>query len=171
VTRVDTIRAEQGRELELPAATIDALRTVGVPRELRLAGWLGPTLFSSEIGDGRVSEGEHGYLIGSIRETLSAAGTGVYARFWIQRGTGTVLWESLGRHEAKFVNSDVQSFVSLLKFLCTAWDAIGDSNADDIQRLIQQLVSEISRLDPLALKDAETYWPCWVEELKTHRDG
>jgi hypothetical protein len=145
---------------QLPLATIESLRTVGVPGELRLAGWLGPTLFSSEVSDGRLAEEKDGYLLGSVRETSGAPQ--VHARFWLQRGTGTVLWES--PRGPTFANSDVGSFTWLLNYFAAEWGA-GDLGDESLQRLITGLRREIERLDPRALKDDDGFWPAWIAQL------
>jgi hypothetical protein len=61
---------EQAASLDLPAGAKTALRTVGVPADLRLLGWQGPTLFTSEIQDRPLRELGDGYVIGSVRETV-----------------------------------------------------------------------------------------------------
>jgi hypothetical protein len=146
------------QRLDLPLSTIETLRTVGVPRELRLAGWLGPTLFSSEISDGRMSEEREGYLLGSIRETSGAPQ--VYARFWLQRATGVVLWES--PRGPTVANSDVGSFTRSLNYFATGW---GDPDDESLQRLIAELRGEIERIDPRALEDEDGFWPTWIAQL------
>ena len=39
-------------DIDLPGRTVELLRSVGVPREIRLKGWVGPSLFTSELHDG-----------------------------------------------------------------------------------------------------------------------
>lgn len=71
--------------IDLPDSTVRALSTTGVPHELRLPDWPGPTLFHSELGAkagaGRLvhtsepgaivarSGTNAGYIIGSVRST------------------------------------------------------------------------------------------------------
>jgi hypothetical protein len=125
---------------------------VGVPHELRLTGWEGPTLFSSEISDGRISTGEHG---------LDPAGHR-------HRVVG-IIGHSGG--ESAIRQHGLRELCELAEnFFCNAWNNIPDLSAEGIEGLIHELVSEIRRLDPLALEDAAGYWPGWIEELSGQRE-
>jgi hypothetical protein len=53
----------------LDTETISFLRTQGIPAELGREGWVGPTLFTSELADGTLKRNAAGeWVLGTIRE-------------------------------------------------------------------------------------------------------
>ena len=79
-----TLRASTLQTATIPESAKIALSSVGVPDELRLPSWVGPTLFTSEIRDGQLRRLEDafpsqggamatGYLLGTICELVVGA--------------------------------------------------------------------------------------------------
>jgi hypothetical protein len=96
----------------LDTETISVLRTQGVPAELRLEGWLGPTLFTAELADGMLKRNAAGeWILGTICETQGPS-MGVPLADFVIRGTQVVLVD--GQTE-RLVNRSVARFVSSIE--------------------------------------------------------
>lgn len=172
----DVLPASATLGVELPEATLRALTTTGVPRELRLPEWPGPTLFTSELGGGRLvstadpaaivarTGAETGYLLGSVRDTTGDVGH-VHAAFALRRGTGEVfLLEVLDPSIDRFVASDLAVFLTALDAFHTAWPLM--VSGPTREAVVASFRALLTKLDARALEDPESYWPGWLEELE-----
>ncbi len=162
--------------LELPRAALDALTTSGLPQELRLRDWGGPTLFTSEIGGGRLvatsdpgalvtrAGPDEGYVVGSVRETLDEEPT-PYAVFALRRGTGEVWLLDVGDPaNDRFVNTNLTTFLASLDAFHAAFARLVD-DAPDRGRIVDSFRALLATMDARALAHEDHYWPGWLEEL------
>lgn len=173
--RTHVLSAAAIEGVDLPADVRETLTTRGVPDELRLPDWNGPTLFTSELGAGRlVSTAEPGalvaragpdeaYVVGSVRETLDEPT--VYAVFALRRGTGEVwLLDANDPDGDRFVSSGLGPFLRSLEAFRAAFDRMV-ADSPDRERIVASFQALLEKLDPRALDDQENYWPGWLEEL------
>ena len=160
------LNADAIAHLELDSATRRELIEIGVPIEIRLDGWLSPTLFTSELGYGRVRmlaalrrvADERDFdlaVIGTIRETQLAS-SDAYSAFCIAPGGELRVIDLGSERRDTFVNSSVTTFRASLEAFVTWW------RADDIEAIRGQL----SSIDPRAMADEDHYWPVWLEDLE-----
>jgi hypothetical protein len=142
--------------LDLPIPTKNLLRSEGIPVDLRLRGWAGPTLFTAEIREGRVGVRGSDYVIGSVRETLDAHDA--YSFFCLRRGSGDLYLALTNQPKSdRFVNSSLQSFMTSLRFFAQAWEDTRDFHATNIDNLIAGLRDLLHRVDPPALSNPNNY--------------
>ncbi len=141
----------------LGTETIFFLRTQGVPAELRLEGWVGPTLFTSELADGMLKRNTAGeWVLGTIRETQGSS-IGVSLADFVIRGAQVVLVDGqterlVNRSVARFVSS-IEEFHSAFAALLV-WTEAGPS-----------VLAASQRIDPEAFNRPDGYWSLWVEEF------
>jgi hypothetical protein len=166
---VDRMEPMALETVDLPAATKVVLRA-GLPREVRLPGWLGPTVFSSEIGSGSLEKlagfapalERHALsgalVVGSVRETQSEPHA--YAAFCLRQPSGEVWIVDTGApNAARFVNFGLDPFLRSLRLLVSAWPAKG-AKQFPANRNLQE---ELEQLDRKAFARADNYWPTWLE--------
>lgn len=137
----------------LDTETISFLRTRGIPAELRLEGWIGPTLFTSELTDGTLKRNVGGeWVLGTIRETqgMSIA----LAEFVIRRGQVVLL----DGHAERHVNRSVVTFVGAIEAFHSAFAARPIGNAGSV-------LAASERIDPDGFNMPGGYWSTWVEEF------
>jgi hypothetical protein len=159
--------------VDLPPETIRALITTGVPRELRLPDWLGPTLFTSELGNGRLERtdgpdpivartGDHaGYVVGAVRDAKTGF---AYAVFVLQHRTGAALLLDLGSaDDDRFVNSSLTTLLASLRAFRVAWPGL--VSGEGAGPMVQSFRSLLEKLDPPALAHPDHYSPGWLEDL------
>jgi hypothetical protein len=140
----------------LDADAIEFLRTHGIPAELRLAGWAGPTLFTSAIADGALRRNAGGeWVLGTIRETQGHSGA---AAEFVIRGAQVVLIDENGAWPA---NSSVAQFVRSIEAFHTAFAALPDGAEAG-----RSVLDEVERIDPVAFARPAGYWAMWVEEFR-----
>ncbi len=157
-------------QLELSPATVKQL-LVGLPCEVRLPEWLGPTLFSSEIGGGevqRMSERfdvdafREAYVVGTSRETQGAPGP--YAAFCIRPGSDALWLVDLdGAPQPRFVNSNLDAFLRCLHGFVSVWPHVRGASDEKVAQIAQELRASIDRIDPAACTEDDSYWPTWIE--------
>jgi hypothetical protein len=141
----------------LDTQTISFLRTQGVPPELQLEGWAGPTLFTSGLADGMLKRNTAGeWVLGSIRETQGSSIGASLADFVI-RGAQVVLVD--GQTE-RHVNRSVAMFISSIEAFHSAFAAlpVGTEAGPSV-------LSAALRIDPEAFNTPDGYWSLWVEEF------
>lgn len=139
-----------------------------LPPEIRLAGYAGPTLFTSEVHGGElrplatfdVSLRRHAQaaspVIGTIRETQGAPIA--YAAFCVEPGTGYVVIVDLDPpHVVRFVNRSVEQLVATLRAVADGWPRAADDET--------ALRGELAAIDPAALADDDAFWPTCLETL------
>lgn len=173
----DRLHLEERRGLELPGATLDALIGDGVPRELALPDWEGPTLFSSELTSGRListtepgalieRRGEHeGYVLGAVRDRETKL---AYSAFVLRKGIGDVwLLDATRPEDDRFVNGSLDAFLASMHAFHTAFPHLVDTlDESERRRLVASFRALLTKLDPRALETPEHYWPGWIEELE-----
>ncbi len=163
--------------LDLPKATLEALTTSGVPPELCLPDWGGPTLFTSEIGEGRLVPtsdpgalvsrlgDEEGYILGSVRETVDYV-PAPYAVFVLRKGSGEVyLLDVSDPASDRFVNTSIGTFMASLLAFRTAFARLVDDSPDRA-KVVASFRKLLAKLDEPALDDEDHYWSGWLEELE-----
>jgi hypothetical protein len=146
----------------------------GVPRVVQLPGWMGPTFFSSELGDGRLRTLESfapaigevcdvsGWVLGSVREPLSWTAEEASAAFVMQRRTGHVLLVDLEQGgQPTFVNSSAALFLDAIDVFLQWWQTSRRTDAE-----IRRIREDLARLDGPAMAAAGSYWPQWLEDLR-----
>jgi hypothetical protein len=161
--------------VDLPAETLDLL-VRGVPAEVRLPDWAGPTLFSSEIGGGRLLSTDHadaavprtpsaGYEIGTVRETQGFPTA--YGAFVLRPGTGEVwLVDKERPADDRLVNTSLAAFMTAIEAFRVAWPRLVDDDLDYREDFVAAFRALLERLDAASLADPEHYWPGWLEELE-----
>jgi SUKH-4 immunity protein len=163
--------------LPIPDSAKLVLSTRGVPDDLRLPGWQGPTLFTSEIREGYLrgfsqlfSLSEQpvpsGFVIGTIRETMGASPGEAYAVFTLTGDGRVVLVDLVGDHVHRFVNSSLERFLDSLTLFLDAWPGVSLSDGAATAAAVVRLHDLMTRLDPAAWDSAHHYWPTWFEELE-----
>lgn len=139
----------------LDTETISFLRTQGVPAELRLEGWAGPTLFTSELADGMLKRNAAGeWVLGTIRETQ---GSSIALADFVIRGAQVVLVDG---HTERRVNRSVAAFVSSIEAFHSAFAALPVGTEAGVS-----ILAASERIDPEAFKTPDGYWSLWVEEF------
>lgn len=150
-----------------------------LPSEIRLAGWLRPTLFTPEAHDGqlvtlaafdatlRAHEHAESLVVGTVRETQGATHT-AYAAFCADPGTGNIFLVDLDApYRVRFVNSGLEEFVACLATFVSAWARLGDSNEAALPAAIRELRSELAAIDATAVSGVDAFWPTSLESV-TH---
>ena len=176
-----TLRASILKNATIPESAKIALSSVGVPDELRLPGWVGPTLFTSEIRDGELRRLEDafpspggamstGYLLGTIRETIRGPSEQAYAAFVIEEGQGRVYLVDLDDpRSARLTNSSLEHFLRSLELFYEAWPALTSDHEPAAAAALTLLQNRMAEVDPEAWKQDDSYWATWVEELVIDR--
>ncbi len=171
------LHLEERRALDLPGATLDTLIGDGVPRELSLPDWDGPTLFSSELADGRLvstaspgalveRRGDHeGYILGAVRDRESRA---VYSVFVLRKGIGDVwLLDATRPEDDRFVNGSLDAFLASMHAFHAGFAHLVETlDEAERRRLVTSFRMLLTKLDARALEDPEHYWPGWLDELE-----
>lgn len=143
-------------DVELPAEAKALLRDVGVPAELRLADFPGPTLFSSELEAGHLTAAGDGYVIGSIRQ-----GETSFAFYTLRRGDGAVrLVDLTGTAPDRPVNADLRRFLACLRRFHEDWPRLSTAETLELRDAFR---AELLRIDPGCLREPEAYWNTWLE--------
>jgi len=170
----------------LPAQLDHELRESGVPVQAMLAGWAGPTLFSSELGDGKLvplgqrwpSHAGHAlashWVIASIRELESEETVVPHGAFVIEPGPGRLYLVDLGeRGSVRFVNTSLAAFLRALVVFVAWWESTvrgssseGPELSDRWEQQVNALGEQLAAIDPDCLADPENYWPVWCEDLR-----
>ncbi|AKU97487.1 hypothetical protein AKJ09_04151 [Labilithrix luteola] len=165
-------------DLELPETTKKTLKTSGVPRELRLPGWPGPTLFSAAT-DGKklvgtweesaplTRSGDHeGYVIGEVRDT-SGSPPVVHSMFVLRRGSGEVwLLDAKNAEDDRFVNATLEGFLASMNAFVASFSSMVAGPAPGQVALVESFAGLLTKLDSRALERPEHYWPGWVYALE-----
>ena len=166
---VDSMGPQALVAVDLPAAAKAVLRA-GLPREVRLPGWTGPTVFSSEIGSGALARlasfapslERHALsgalVIGAVRETQGEPHA--YAAFCVRQTSGEVwIVDTYPPYAARFVNSGLDRLLRSLRLLVSAWPP-GGAKQPAANRNLQE---ELAQVDRKAFARADNYWPTWLE--------
>src|SRR5215510_915838 len=139
----------------LDTEAISFLRTRGVPAELRLEGWAGPTLFTSELADGTLKRNAAGeWLLGTIRETQ---GSSMALADFVIRGAQVVLVDG---YTERRVNRSVAAFVDSIEAFHRAFAALPVGTEARVS-----VLAASERIDPEAFHTPDGYWSLWVEEF------
>ncbi len=143
----------------LDIETTSFLRTQGIPVELRLKSWagpwLGPTLFTSELADGRLKRNAAGeWVLGTICETQ---GSSIALAEFVIRGAQVVLVDDLTERP---VNRSVAMFVRSIEAFHHAFAALPVGTGIGVA-----VLAASKRIDPEAFNTPNGYWPLWVEEF------
>jgi hypothetical protein len=146
-----------------------------LPSEIRLAGWQGPTLFSSEARDGQLVAlatysaplREHAHaeslVVGTMRETQGPTPT-AYAAFCVDPRTGDVVLVDLeAAYRVRFVNSGLEEFVASLAVFVSAWPRLAAAEDSAVKSVLDRLRSELAAIDAAALSDDDAFWPTSLE--------
>lgn len=163
--------------IRLPPSVRDALGGIEVPRDLRLPNWAGPTLFTSELRDGRLpilgedaafdaadERLEGGLVLGTTRETQSfREDPEPYAAFYLRPGFGDV-WLTDLPGPVRFVNTGVKTFIESLRCIWTGWKRMMASR--DPEHEFAQLEQDLRKVDPQAFAATRDAAPCWSEWIE-----
>lgn len=146
-----------------------------LPREIRLKGWLGPTLFTSEVCDREpvalaefrepLTAHEHArsFVIGSVRETQGSTAT-AYAAFCVDPGTGNVVVVDLDPpYRTRFVNTGPETFAASLDAFAAAWPQLTASDEAAATGVLDELRSKLAAIDAAAVADPDDFWPASIE--------
>jgi hypothetical protein len=158
-------------ELGAAARTL-AMR--GVPHEVRLPGWTGPTFFSSELADGRLrtleqfagaggaeTAGVAGWVLGSMRDPLSWDDE-PSAVFVLERASGRVLLVDLEQGQRPtFVSSSAGLFLDAVDVFLQWW-----GGEEPLQDRLRRIRADLARIDPPAMASPQNHWPQWLEDLR-----
>ncbi len=170
VTQRDRIRQKIP---DLPASAVRPLSVRGVPHEIDLPGWTGPTFFTSELRDGNLrtvdafapglgeSSGVSGWVLGSMRDR-SAWSSDEVGAFVVERGTGHVLLLDLEQGERpRFVNSSAALFLDAMDVFLQWWRSEGQAAPE-----LRRIGDDLKRIDPHAMASPGHHWPVWLEDLR-----
>jgi SUKH-4 immunity protein len=170
VTHRDRIRQKIP---DLPASAVRPLSVRGVPHEVNLPGWTGPTFFTSELRDGCLrtvdafapglaeSCGVSGWVLGSMRDRSAWAGDEVGA-FVVQERTGHVLLLDLEQGERpRFVNSSAALFLDAIDVFLQWWRSEGQPELE-----LRRIRDDLKRIDPPAMASPRHHWPVWLDDLR-----
>jgi hypothetical protein len=154
-----------------PAARTLAMR--GVPREVRIPGWTGPTFFTSELADGRLrtleqvagpaadTAGVVGWVLGSMRDPLSWSDAPAAAVFVVERESGRVLLVDLEQGERPtFVSSSVGLFLDAVDVFLQWW-----GGEEPVEGRLKRIRTDLARMDPPAMASPQHHWPRWLDDL------
>jgi hypothetical protein len=139
------------RGLPIPDEARDALRR-GVPRDVRLPGWLGPTVFSSGVVEGRLLCDGDEIVLGAIRETQGVGEGRPYAEFRLRPDGAVVLVDLDPDARVTPVSASLPRFWAGLDALLRHWE---DPDA---------LEAALRAIDPAVLDDPDGYWAMWLED-------
>ena len=168
--------------VELPAAVAQAVAEGSFPAEIRLAGWSGPTLFTSEISGGRLPrlsafvaaapDGDDPIVLGTVRETELSAGEGPvrYAAFCLDPAGERVILVDFQTGERKAVNSGVPQMIRCLALFEREWNTFAKLHPDEIDPFLEWLRGALKGLDPQAFRGREDYWSSWLGLLAEQKE-
>jgi SUKH-4 immunity protein of toxin-antitoxin system len=168
---------ERHRLREKIPALGQAARTLamrGVPREIRIPGWTGPTFFTSELVDGRLrtleqfagptadTAGVVGWVLGSMRDPLSWSDAPAAAVFVVERESGRVLLVDLeqGQHPT-FVSSSAGLFLDAVDVFLQWW-----GGEEPVEERLRRIRTDLARVDPPAMASPQHHWPQWLDDLR-----
>lgn len=164
--------------LELPDTVRKTLRTSGLPRELRLPSWPGPTLFSAvtdgtklvgtwEDGAPLARTGDHeGYVIGEVHD-ISGSPPVVHSMFVLRRNSGEVwLLDAKNPEDDRFVNSTIEAFLASMNAFVATFPSMIAGPAPGQTALVESFAGLLTKLDARAIERPEHYWPGWVYALE-----
>lgn len=176
-------RLTGGAAAGIPADADQVLREVGVPRDAVLDGWVGPTLFSSELVSGKATvvaqrwptlashEHARSFVLGRIREQDSDL---EHAAFVLKPAVGSIFLVDLDGRVSRFVNTHVGAFLACMETFVAWWDALvrrqqlhGPPSPEDGERELRVLATALVEVDARSLTDAEAYWRGWIDDLRT----
>lgn len=151
-----------------------------LPPELRLPGWLGPTLCSLELRDGALptlselssgppgsgSSGEDPLVLGTVRETQWQRDDDPprYAAFCLLE-SGEVKLFDLATGEWRHVNSGVSEWVRCLTFFAKEWTALRKLGDEELAEFLGWLRARLRAIDEACFEDDAAYWPMWLQIL------
>lgn len=158
--------------VDLPAATLELLAT-GIPRVFVLPGWLGPTLFSSELSTGRLASAAEAcpslagdplataWVVGSVRETMGRPTA--HALFCL--GPDGALWlvDAHAPFRRRYVNADLGAFLRSAALIVARWPSVVAAGEADIAGASNELRASLRAIDPTAFADDDRYWPTLIE--------
>jgi hypothetical protein len=167
------LRAEALNGIDLPLSA-KLLLEAGLPLEVRVPGWLGPTLFSSEIASDELLTAssfdpafeEHAFaqalVIGSVREMQGPPSA--YAAFCLRPTTGE-LWlvDVDDSRTARFVNRTLEQFLRSIPVFLKAWTRAQAVPQGDISDIARDLHDALQAIDTDAFANQDNYWPTWLE--------
>ena len=146
----------------------------GVPREVRIAGWTGPTFFTSELGDGRMrtleqfagpgldAGGVVGWVLGSMRDPFSWAEEPAAAVFVVEAGSGRVLLVDLEQGQRPtFVSSSAGLFLDAMDVFLQWW-----GGEEPVEERLKRIRTDLARIDPPAMTSPNHHWPQWLDDLR-----
>jgi hypothetical protein len=147
-----------------------------VPLEVRLAGWVGPTLFTSEVREGDLATldafaplpSKHNHakslVFGTVRETQGVIAS-AYSAFCIDPATGGIVLVDLDPpYRTIIVNTGLVEFVASLRAFVDAWPTIASAHERTIPGILGDLRSQLGAIDPNAMSDDEWFWPTCVSQ-------
>lgn len=158
--------------VDLPAATRDLL-TTGIPRVIVLPGWLGPTLFSSELSGGRlVSVAEAcpslvgdplaiAWVVGSVRETMGSPTA--HALFCLPADGTLWLVDVHAPFRRRYVNADLGAFLRSAELIVARWPSVVAGAETDIAAVSSELRASLRAIDPTAFANDDRSWPTLIE--------
>ena len=142
----------------------------GVPREVRLPGWTGPTFFSSELADGRLRTVEEfagtgaeamGWVLGSMRDPMSWDDEPASV-FVLERASGRVLLVDLEHGQRPtFVSSSTGLFLDAVDVFLQWW-----GGEEPVLHRLRRIRTDLARIDPPAMASPQNHWPQWLEDLR-----
>lgn len=162
--------------VQLPEAALKILQTAGVPRELVLPEWQGPTLFHSEIGEGALrstrdedalvhrSGAHEGYILGSVRDVNDEKAP-PYAVFVLRSQGDVYLLDMEDAEQDRFVNANLDAFLASILAFHAGFDAMV-AVTPEREQWVRKFRDLLTRLDARALGHADHYWPGWLDELE-----
>jgi len=168
---------------DLPVDTVRLLRVDGVPFEAVLEEWVGPKLFSSELRDGslhRLGERWSGLarhrrsdhlVVGRIADSDSEL---EYGAFVMEPGLGRLLLVDIEDGQERFVNSGLGAFLRCVDAFVAWWDglirepkSVGPDSDERLGRQVEFIGARLSGIDPESMQDPDSYWPLWLEDLRS----
>ncbi|MEQ1501117.1 MAG: SUKH-4 family immunity protein [Myxococcota bacterium] len=144
----------------LPAEAGWFLAQDGLPADLRLAGWAGPTLFTSAMATGSLPQVEGGWVLGTIRETQGADAE--YAQFVARAPQGDVVLIEAPDGAVQRAGSTVPTFVRAIEAFHQGFAGLPQPPSPND---VLQLLDQVRRIDPAVVDDPDSYWTRWVDEL------
>ena len=145
------------------------MKLTEIPSEVRLDGWPGPTVFSSNIVDGEAKTlatfdsrmAAHAcatwLAIGAERETDGPLAGHAYCAFVMDPAGGSIAYVELdAQAHTRFVNSSLDQFFACTSVLVEAWPELDG------------LAAKLTTLDRSAMSDGDHYWPTSID---TYAEG
>jgi len=146
-----------------------------LPADLRLSGWSGPTLFTSEVRDGRLvalgtfrdelrdHSNSLSLVIGTIRETQGPVAT-AYAAFCADPSTGRVVLVDLAPpNQVRFVNRGLEQFEASIAAFVSSWPRLAKADDATAASILDEIRAELTAIDAVATSDDDAFWPTSLE--------